>query len=350
MRKALLPRFERLGQRLLVLLTVGMLTTAGACGGREEPASPGDGEPKDRGDLAKVSLALDWFPNSNHAGIYEALDRGFFEEEGLDVKVYTPADPSTILQTVGSGRDDFGISYQPDLLQARSEDIPVVSVMGIVQHPLNSVMALNKSGIDDPGDLEGKRIGHPNIPANRGMLATMLEQKGLSLDDVELVDVGFDLVPALLGGRVDAIVGAYWTHESILMELEGHEVNIMRMEQWGVPDFYELVLTASEETLGDRPDVVERFVKAMRRGFESAYDQPQDSIDALIEANPETVNEELERKGVKLLQPLWKGDAPKIGWQEDDRWTSFAQWMKDKGFIKESVDPLAAFTNRFVAD
>ena len=140
-------------------------------------------------ELTSVSLALDWFPNSNHAGIFEAVDRGYFTDEGLDVNIYTPADPSTVLQTVGAGRDDFGISYQPDLLLARNEDVPVVSVMGIVQHPLNSIMTLGSSGLQTPGDLKGMRIGHPNIPSNQGMLATMLASEGLTLDDVELVDV-----------------------------------------------------------------------------------------------------------------------------------------------------------------
>ena len=326
-----------MSNRLVALALLAVIAIVLACGGEDEP------------DRVEVSLALDWFPNSNHAGIFEAIDRGYFDEEGLDVNVYTPSDPSTILQTVGVGRDDFGISYQPDLLQARSEDIPVVSVMGIVQHPLNSVMALAESGIARPGDLAGKRVGHPNIPANRGMLATMLAEDGLSLDDVELVDVGFNLVPALLGGTVDAIVGAYWTHESILMELEGHEVNIMRMEEWGVPDFYELVLVVNEETLEQRAPMIDRFVRAMRRGFEAANADPQGSITTLLEAHPDTVNEELERQGVEVLKPMWTDGAPVLGWQDAGRWESFTAWMKSQGFVGEGVSAESAFTNRFVA-
>lgn len=304
------------------------------------------GTAKDIGGT-RVSLALDWFPNSNHAGVFEAVKRGYFKDEGLDVNVYTPADPSTVLQTVGAGRDDFGISYQPDLLQARSEGIPVVSVLGIVQHPLNSVMALETSGIKRPGDLKGKKVGHPNIASNKAMLATMLATDGLKLSDVQLIDVGFDLVPALLSGQVDAVVGAYWTHESIVMELEGHKVNVMRMEQWGVPDFYELVLVTNESTLKDRHDVVEKFTRAFRKGFEAALANPQGSIDTLLELNPETVNEPVERKGVELLVPMWKAEAPKFGWQSDDRWRSFTDWMKGEGFAQQSLDPAKAFTNEF---
>lgn len=295
----------------------------------------------------RVSLALDWFPNSNHAGIYEAVKRGYFKDEGLEVNVYTPSDPSTVLQTVGAGRDDFGISYQPDLLQARSKGIPVVSVLGIVQHPLNSVMALETSAIKRPGDLKGKKVGHPNIASNKAMLATMLATDGLKLTDVEMVDVGFDLVPALLSGQVDAVVGAYWTHESILIELEGHKVNVMRMEQWGVPDFYELILVTNESTLKDRRDVVERFTRAFRKGFENAMANPQSSIDTLVELNRDSVTEPVERKGVELLVPVWKAEAPRFGWQAADRWRSFADWMIKEKFIRETLDPSKAFTNEF---
>ena len=126
---------------LLSVLMAVILVIAFACG---------DDEP----ERVSVSLALDWYPNSNHAGIYEAMRQGYFDEEGLDVNIYTPSDPSTILQTVGAGRDEFGINYQPDLLQARNEGIPVVAVTGIVQHPLNSIMTLTASGLARPRRLE----------------------------------------------------------------------------------------------------------------------------------------------------------------------------------------------------
>ena len=324
-------------QRSLLTVFLGVvLMVALACG---------DDEP----ERESVSLALDWYPNSNHAGIYEAVRQGYFDEEGLDVNIYTPSDPSTILQTVGAGRDEFGINYQPDLLQARSEGIPVVAVTGIVQHPLNSIMTLTASGLARPRDLSGKKIGHPGILSNEGMLETMLNFDGVDIEDVEMVNVGFDLVPALLGGRVDAVVGAYWTHESILIELEGHEVTVMRMEEWGVPDFYELVVVASEDTIANRSDMVQRFVNALSRGFESAIENPQKSIDALLEGAQEgTVNEELERQGVDLLAPLWTAGAPSFGWQESDRWTTLSDWMKGRGLIGADVDPGSAFTNEFV--
>ena len=165
--------------------------------------------------MRQVSVALDWFPWSNHAGLYVAQEKGYFAEQGLDVEIRTPSDPDIVLQLVATGRDDFGINYQTGVLIAREQEVPVVSVMALVQHPLNSVMALKSSGIAEPKDLVGKTIGWPGIPDNEVLLNTMMQSQGGSLSDVELVNVGFDLVPALLGEQVDAIVGAYWVHESI---------------------------------------------------------------------------------------------------------------------------------------
>ena len=285
-------------------------------------------------ELIDISLALDWYPNSNHAGIYYGIDNGYFEENNINVDVYTPSDPASILQTVASGRDEFGISYQPDLLLARSEGIPVVAVHSIVKTPLNSIMTLGDSGIDNPSKLKNKTIGYPGIPLNIGILSSILEEQSLSIDDVELVDVGFDLVPALLSERVDAIIGAFWSHESILIELEGREVNILKFEEWGIPKYHELVLVTSEEYLKNNEEIVEKFVDAFSKGYEKSIENNDESMKALIAAFPE-VNVELETQGIKLLSPLWQESFDSDGM---DNWNKFGDWMKDKGLISESLD------------
>ena len=285
-------------------------------------------------EVIDISLALDWYPNSNHAGIYYGIDNGYFEENNINVDVYTPSDPASILQTVASGRDEFGISYQPDLLLARSEGIPVVAVHSIVKTPLNSIMTLGDSGIDNPSKLKNKTIGYPGIPLNIGILSSILEEQSLTIDDVELVDVGFDLVPALLSERVDAVIGAFWSHESILIELEGREVNILKFEEWGIPKYHELVLVTSEEYLKNNEEIVEKFVDAFSRGYEKSIENNDESMEALIAAFPE-VNVELETQGIKLLSPLWQESFDSDGM---DNWNKFGDWMKDKGLISESLD------------
>ncbi|MEE8442183.1 MAG: ABC transporter substrate-binding protein [Dehalococcoidia bacterium] len=322
--------------RIMILLSgATFLLLVSACGGEEE--------------LTKVKLALDWYPNANHVGLYIAQEKGYFAEENLEVEMYTPVDPSTVLQTVGAGSDDFGINYQTDLLLARGQGVPVISIAAIVQHPLNIVMTLTASGITRPSELVGKKVGYPGIPANEPLLDTMLKADGASgLEAVELVNVGWDLVPALIGGTVDACIGCYISHETIMAENEGYPVNILRMEEWGVPDFYELVLVTSEAKLAEDPDLIERFVRAVVRGYKDAMADPQAAVDTLLIGTNEEVDEAIERPGVGFLSPLWGDEVPSFGWQTQERWASYAAWMYETGQLREPVDPDAAFTNEFV--
>lgn len=336
--------------RMLIVSILALLLVACSVVAPEPVAEPIVApEPE---QLTKVSVALDWFPWSNHAGLYVARERGYFAEEGLDVEIFTPGDPSTVLQTVASGRDDFGISYQTDLLIARQEDVPVVSVMALVQHPLNSVMALESSGISTPKDLVGKKIGSPAIPSDELLLGTMLKSEGKTVADIELINVGFSLVPALISEEVDAIIGAYWVHESISAENQGFPVNIMRLEHYGVPDFYELVMVANEEMIAENPDLVQRFVRGARRGYQDAIADPQGAVELLKEVRPE-VDLAIESPGVELLAPLWEPDGGQgFGWQEEPRWVDYAQWMEESGLLDDgsAASAVAAFDNSFVAN
>jgi putative hydroxymethylpyrimidine transport system substrate-binding protein len=296
----------------------------------------------------KVSLALDWFPNSNHAGFYMAQEKGYYEDEGLEVSIFVPANPEDVLKTVGAGRDDFGVSYQAEVLLARGEGVPVKAIAALVQHPLNSIMVLEESGITRPGELSGMKVGITGIPFEESLFSAMLEYDGISMEDVDLVNVGFDLVPALMGKKVDAIVGAYWTHESIVMEMQGFPVRVIRMEEWGVPDFYELVLVASQDTVSNDPDIVRRFLRATTKGFADAIAKPQEAVDVLVDANPET-DKALETQGIELLAPMWTQGAPTFGWQTQERWQGLARWMKDEGLLGDGVNGDEAFTSEFLA-
>ena len=296
-----------------------------------------------------VKIALDWYPNANHTGFFIAKNKGYFKDEGLNVTLYTPSDPSTVLQTVGSGSDDFGISYQPDVLLARAQGVPVVSVLGIVQHPLNSIMTLKKSNIKTPKDLIGKKIGYPGIPTDEPLLETMLKSTGpYGLNDVDLVNVGFNLSESLISEKVDAIIGAYWTHESILMEHKGYPINIMKVEDWGVPDYYELVLVTNEDKLDNDSYIVESFIKALSKGFEDAINDPQLGIDILIKESNDEIDESIDRLGIDLLVNEWVDSSGHFGVQKLDKWQSFSNWMFQKGLLTENLKVEEAFTNKFI--
>ncbi len=294
-------------------------------------------------ELTPVTVALDWYPNANHAGLYLALERGYFAEAGLDVDLYTPSDPTTVLQTVGAGRDTFGISYQTDVLLARAQEVPVVSVAALVQRPLLGIMVPAESGIERPEDLAGTTIGYPGIPSQEAYLATMLAADGLTMDDVELVNIGYELVPALLAGRVDASLGSYWTHETILAEREGFPVEMLRVEDWGVPLYYELVVVTGDELIATDPELVRAFLGAMQRGYTDAIADPAAALDALAAASPE-LDRAVEEEGIALLTPVWTEGVPAFGVQTSERWAEYAAWMAANDLIPADLPSDDAFT------
>jgi putative hydroxymethylpyrimidine transport system substrate-binding protein len=312
-------------------------------------ASCGKDDTKSTAAPTEVSVALDWYPWANHTGLYMANSKGYFADEGLKVNLYTPADPSTGLQLVASGKDTFTISYQTDLLLARGVGLGVKSVAAFVQHPLNTLMTLQSSGITKPSQLKGKKIGVAGVSSDEPLLSTMLAADGLTLNDVEVVNVGFDLMPALLGGTVDGVLGAYAVNEAFLAAQQGKPVNVMNIQDWGVPDYYELLLVASDSTLKDNPAVVEKFLRAMAKGYADAAKDQSAALDELVKAAPDT-DRAVETQSLQQVVPLWT-DSGKVafGTQTTERWTAYTDWMRQNNILTKDVAVNDAFTNEFVA-
>jgi putative hydroxymethylpyrimidine transport system substrate-binding protein len=327
-------------KRWLSLTLVALLLGSIAAGcGKDDKGS---------GDLTEVSVALDWYPWANHAGLYLANSKGYFADEGLKVNLYTPSDPSTGLQLVASGKDTFTISYQTDLLLARGEGLNVKSVAAFVQEPLNTLMTLQSSGITKPSQLKGKKVGIAGVASDEPLLTTMLAADGLSINDVEVVNVGFDLMPALLGGTVDGVLGAYAVNEAFLAQQQGKPVNVMKIQDWGVPSYYELLLAASDSTVKDNPKLVEKFLRAMSKGYaDAAKDQPA-ALDELVKAAPDT-DRAVETQSLQQVVPLWtENGTVTFGTQTEERWSAYTTWMRQNNILTKDVAVNDAFTNEFV--
>lgn len=323
---------------LAALLAACGLVVAG-CGGDDEPAA----------ETRPVSLVLDWFPNVNHSGIYGGIDEGYFEDEGLSVTASVPSDPTASLKQVGAGRADFAISYQQEVLLARSEGVPVVAVGALVTHPLNTVLVRADRGISTPRDLEGKTVGVAGVPSDRPLLESVVRSAGGDPAKVRVRNIGFTLAPALAAGRVVAVIGAYWNVEQIELQREGVDVESFRLEEYGVPDYDELVVVTSDETIRDRPDMVRAFLRGLRAGQDWAATDQAGAVEALVAANedldPETVAAQLEVTAAILSPP----DEPTLT-VDPGQWRRFADWMSENDLLTKPVDVEAAVTAEFLPD
>ncbi|HEX6508220.1 MAG TPA: ABC transporter substrate-binding protein [Chloroflexota bacterium] len=330
-----------------LVLLVAAVVIFGGCGSSTRAAKQAGNLRIDRVPAVQAaSLVLDWYPNSDHAGLYTAIQKGYFTQRGVTITARVPSDTSAQIRLVAAGRAEFGISYETDLLAARAHHIPVRSVMCIMQHPLNTVMALKRSGIIRPRQLAGKRIGMAGSPSDIPIVSAMMARDGSSVSRAHMINVGYNLLPALLSGHVDAVVGVYWTWEAIQAQLKGHPVNTMRVERWGVPNYCELVLVASEKTIRTQPALVRNTVQAMQQGYAYAAAHPQAAWQAL-HAQDKTLDRRLVLDSLHLLGPI-EIDASTIGFANGAQWRHYAGWLAANKLIAGKVNAAQAFTNRFL--
>jgi putative hydroxymethylpyrimidine transport system substrate-binding protein len=318
---------------LLALLAAG-------CGEKEDVLEPGEPQP--------LSLMLDYFPNADHAGIYAAQANGDFSDAGLDVTIRQPPDPAAPIKQVAAGRVDLAISYEPEVLRARDQGVRVVAIGAVVRKPLASIISLPKAGIREPADLAGKTVGTAGIDYQSAYLETILTDAGVDPASVTERNVGFNFVPALLTGRVDATLGAFWNYEGTQLRLDGRRPRIIRMEQAGVPTYDELVLVANESALERDGGKLRAFVSALARGTRQLARDPDRGVQALLDANPD-LDPKLQRAVVKVTLPLFLPAAGRpFGWQAPGEWQAFAAWMRENGLVTEIPDASGAFTNEFL--
>lgn len=295
----------------------------------------------------KLSIMLDWYPNAVHSFLYTAQKNGYFTEEGLEVEIQMPADSNDALKLVAANQVDLALSYQPQVLMARGENIPVRSIAAIVRHPLNHLMVPQGGDINSPKDLVGKKIGYSSIPLYEAMIHTMIRSDGGDPKSSDLIDVGFDLIPAISTGQVDGIMGGFINHEQLILAKENHPVTSINPTDYGVPHYYELVLVASEEGLKDSQVLFKKFLNAITKGQQFVQEHPDQALDLLLEHEDATspLDKNIEEKSLQILLPLMDVGDQTFGYQDPASWDKVQQWLIDNNLLPIETKAEDAFIN-----
>lgn len=324
----------------LLLAVVACVALAAGCGGGDD----GGGN----GGLQSARLILDWFPNTDHAGIYSAIDEGFFEDAGVKVTPEVPSDPAAALKRLAAGRADFAISYEPEVLIARSQGVPVVAVGAIVTRPLNAVI-YRTDRITGADDLEGKTVGAAGLPSDRPLLDAVVRDGGGDPAKVTVKNVGYDLSPALAAGKVDAVIGAFWNIELVDLERQGQPVAALRLDEHGVPTYDELVVVTSDTVARDKPELVRAFLRGLQKGQDWAATDQAGAVDHLLAANKDLDEDTVKAQLRETAPVLSPSDVPTLH-VDPAEWARFATWMTDNGLLTKPVDASAAVTARFLPE
>lgn len=326
-----------------IALAVALLALAlglAACGEKSEDVTA---------KTQPLSLTLDFYPNPDHAGIYMAQKLGYFEDAGLDVSIHTPSDPAAPIKLLAAGQTDLAISYEPEVLLAKEQGLDVLAVGALVNRPLTSMIWLKKSGIEGIGDLRGKTIATAGIPYQDAYLKTILERAKLSPSDVKAVNVGFGLLPAILGGKAEAMLGGFSNVEGVDLRLRGSDPVVTPVDKLGVPSYDELVLVAQRKRLEEDPQEVRLFLAALARGTAAAAKNPGATTKALLEANPD-LDPKLTKAEVAATLPLLNPplNGHPYGYMDPAGWTKFTGWMRDNGLISSLPPTDSVLSNAYL--
>jgi putative hydroxymethylpyrimidine transport system substrate-binding protein len=303
--------------------------------------------PAAAGGPQEVTLTLDWTPNPDHVGLYYAQQTGLFAKAGLAVTIRAPSDPTAPLKLVAAGDTDLAVSYEEEMFYAGASKLPVTAVAAVVPQPLDSIMAI-EPGIRSVADLKGKSVGITGVPSDYADLDTALASVGLARSDVKVVTVGYNLLPALLSHRVDAVLGVYRNVEGIELAEQGLKPTIIPLDRAGVPFYDELVLVANADRLRTDPgyaSMVRRFVTAFLAGTEGARADPSRAL-AILGKVTASSSRFLARATPATLALLAGPDG--VGCMRTADWRRFGDWMHERKLVGAAVPAATVMTTRFL--
>jgi putative hydroxymethylpyrimidine transport system substrate-binding protein len=326
-----------------ILLAVGCALALGACGTKQDVITSPATKP--------FTVMLDWFPNADHAALYAAIAGGDFRAVGLDVQPVVPSETAEPLKLLAAGKVDVAISYEPEVLLARDQGLKVVSIAALVQRPLTSLIALPEQHVNSVASLAGKTVGTAGIPYQAAMLHTILQHAKVEPSRVREANVGFNLVPAMLSGKVAATLGGYWNYEAIQLRLMHKHPTVIPVDQAGVPSYDELVIAVREREARTDGQDLRAFLQALTRGEHAVRSDPAAAAALVVKANPSLepkLQLESIRQTLPAAQPAKASDP--FGWQDPSAWAAFGDWMFSHGLLRQNPGTagLPPFTNEFL--
>lgn len=302
-------------------------------------------EPK---KLKDVKIVLDWTPNTNHTGIYVAKDQGYYEEEGLNVEIVQPGSSGADTM-VASGAVPFGISYQESVTQARTQDVPLVSIAAVIQHNTSGFAAPVDRNIKSPTDFEGKTYGGWGSPVEEAVMSSIMEKDKSDVKKVKIINMGdADYFTAVKRDIDFAWIFYAWT--GIEAELRQEPLDMLYVKDYASElDYYTPVIITNEKQIKDDPELVKSFLKATAKGYQLAIDQPEEAADILSKAVPE-LDKDLVLASQKWLSPRYTDDASRWGEQKAEVWQGYTDWMFDHKLLDKQIDIKQAYTNDYLTN
>lgn len=281
-------------------------------------------------------VMLDWFANPTHAPLFVAKEKGFFSEQGLDVELIGPADPSDPPKLAAIGKADIAITYQPEFMQQIDQGLPLIRIGTLIDKPLDCLVVLKDGPIKTLADLKGKRVGYSSGGMNSLALQTMLAEVGLTLKDIEHINVRYDLTQALLSGQVDAVTGIMRTFEIIQMDLANHPARAFFPEKYKIPTYNELIFVTKKNNIHDPR--LPKFLAALQKGTLYLQHNPKEAWLLFAKNHPE-LNNTLNRQAWFASLPYFPADPAAF---DSKQWLLFADYMHKNGLIK-NVAPISTY-------
>ena len=338
-------------KRGMALLMTGVMTAMMCSCGAAEETKEEETAGNEGKDLQKITFVLDWTPNTNHTGLYVAMDKGYFEDAGLEVEVVQPPeDGAEVL--VASGKAQFGVSFQDYIAPALvgEEPLGISAVAAIIQHNTSGIVSRKGEGMDVPKGLEGHKYATWDLPVEKATIRQVMKADGGDFDKVELIpSTVTDEVSALESKSVDAI-WIFYGWAGIACQIAGLETDYFAFADVDpVFDFYTPVVIGNNEFMEENPETAKAFMAALSHGYEDAIEDPEGAAQILMEAAPELKDsEELVVESQKYLAEQYQADADRWGEFDADRWSGFYEWLNTNGLLEGEVDPMAGFTNDYL--